>query len=547
MQDNNDNDEGVHVFDTIERQQLILQVAARSTVMVDDARRHPLGLYHLCFTDDFGNEITLKWFHLEWASMLLQNTYVMIKAPRGSTKTTFLIAMVLWFIGHDPNLRIGIICGNDANAAKRLSEIRSHIRDDPLYKAVFPQVKIDEKLKNDSLNLNVARTRHGKDYTVEARGVTSDGTGDRKDILIFDDVCNYKNTIHEPASRPKVLQKVRGDWLNTLNPRGGRAWFIYTPWHREDANAILEKENKHRWAYKRYFHGKPGDPYHSNFPELFSREWLKRKRKELGAYEYTRAYLCKAVASDVQIVRPEWLRLYNQYDITPALLNRATAVLSIDPTGSKVGPGPSLSSGRTSNKDPDFIGVSVFIIDMQPDETSQRPTTKSRIYLVEGYQVRLSTASAARHVYELYNKWKPDAVLIEAQGAQSLHEWVIEQYSHIPVVPIPAVLSKQQRLESITPWMQDPDQKILFHPRTVDPDPQTFYITVGGRDPTTVEARRNLRSQLLDFPTTHDDILDSYVQGMRYIRHHIIGIDADLPDPETLSRQVEISVRTCSV
>lgn len=521
-----------------ERQKHTLQMGARLMVMVDEARKHPLGLYRLCFTDDFGEAITLKWFHREWAEMLLTNTHAMIEAPRGSSKTTFLIALSLWMIGHNPNIRIGIICGNDANAAKRLGEIKSHIQNDPLYKLVFPNIQLDEKLKNDSMNLNVVRERHSRDYTVEARGVISDGTGDRKDLLLFDDVCNYKNTIHEPASRPKVLQKVRGDWLNTLNPRGGRAWFIFTPWHNEDCHAIFKKTNKGRWAYKRYHHGKPGDPFHSIFPELFSRTWLKRKRKELGNLEYARAYLCKALSSDVQIVRSEWLRPYNRYDITAPLLNRATVILSIDPTGSK--------GSKQNSKDPDYIGVSVLLTDTSP-ESHNRPTTKHRIYVVESYQLRLSTANAARHIYELHSKWKPDAVVIEAQGAQSLHEWVIEQYSHIPVVPMPATLSKQQRLESITPWLQDPAQKVLFHPRTVNPDPQEFNVTIAGKSPITTTAKHTLRSQLLDFPTTHDDVVDSLVQGLRYIRHYVLGIDADQIDPEAQAGEVDVSIRTCSI
>jgi len=517
-----------------ERQQYTLQMGAKLRVMVEEARKHPLGLYRLCFTDDFGEAITLKWFHNEWARELLSNTHAMVEAPRGTTKTTFIVATALWFIGHNQNIRIGIVCGNDANASKRLGEIKSHIQNDPLYGLVFPQVQMDEKLKNDSMNLNVVRERHSKDYTVEARGVLSDGTGDRKDILIFDDVCNYKNTIQEPASRPKVLAKVRGDWLNTLNPRGGRAWFIFTPWHAEDCHAILKKENKTRWSYKRYFHGKPGDPYHSIFPELFNREWLKRKRKEVGSLEYARAYLCRALSSDVQIVRAEWIRPYNQYDITAELLNRATVILSIDPTGGK---------GSKKNKDPDYIGVSVLLADTAPDNFG-RPTVKARVYVVEAYQMRLSTASAARHIYELFNKWKPDAIVIEAQGAQSLHEWVVEHYSHIHVVPMPATLGKQQRLESITPWLQDSAQKVLFHPRTIDPDPQAFNILVGGKDPTSAEAKRPLRSQLLDFPTTHDDVLDSFVQGLRYIRHYVIGIDAEEIDPESQAKDIDVSVRT---
>lgn len=519
-----------------ERQQHTLQMGAKLRIMVEEARAHPLGLYRLCFTDDFGEPIILKWFHKEWADTLLKNTHCMLEAPRGCSKTTFLLAMALWFIGNNPDIRVGIVCGNDTNAAKRLAEIKSHIEKDPLYQLVFPGVKLDNKQKNDSLNLNVVRGRHTKDYTVEARGVMGDGTGDRKDLFIFDDVCNYKNTIQEPATRPKVLAKVRGDWLSCLNPRGGRAWFIFTPWHAEDANNIMKIESKGRWFYRRYAHGKPGDPYHSIFPELFGRAKLKWLRKDIGALEYARAYLCKALSSDMQVVRAEWLHEYGKYDITSELLNRACCILSIDPMGGK-------REGRRKNEQ-DYMGISVFLVDLSPDNP-MRPKAHYRIFLVEAFQLRLSTAHAARLVAELHHRWKPDATIVEAQGLASLHEWVMKENPHIKVLPVPAVLSKKQRLESVTPMLQHSAQHILIHPRCVEPDPQEFAVTIGGDDPTTAMAKRMLRGQWLDFPTTHDDVSDSTVQGLRYISQWVIPLSEGM-EAEDHAPDIDFGVRSIS-
>lgn len=514
-------------------------MGARLQQMIKEAREHPLGLYRLCFTDDRGEAVILKWFHKEWSELILGNSHVMIEAPRGSTKTTFIICCVLWFLGHNPELRIKLICGNDANAAKRLNEIRSHINQDPLYQKVFPGVAEDPDETNNSLILNLKRRRHGKDATIEAKGVMSDGTGDRADLIILDDVCTRKNSVDEPSTRPKVLGKLRSDWLNTLNPRDGRVWSIFTPWHVEDANAILKKETKGRWAYKRYAHGKPGDPYHSIFPELFTRRWLRAKRLEIGSLEYAQAYLCKAMSGDVQIVRAPWLRKYSKIDIDQALLARASCILSVDPTGGK----------RTkAGKDPDFYGFVVFLIDQLADGNQFRPKSPNRIYVPEAYQVRLSTAHAAQHIIELVRKWQADVTVIETQGAQSIHEWIYERDSSIYVQEWPAHLSKKARLESVTPWMQDYRERVLFHPRTIELDPQPFNVVIGGKDPTQAEARRTLRSQLLDFPTNHDDVMDAYVQGLRFIRQCILPLDNEEEnDPEQRGHEVDIEIRTIAV
>jgi hypothetical protein len=533
-----------NVIDFESRKQEMLRARIKLTAklerMVRQARESPLGLYRLCFRADDGDAITLKWFHKEWQDMVLQNRCVMIEAPRGSTKTTFVaVVLPLWFLGHNPELRIKLVCANDKDASKRLGEIRSHIEEDPLYKLAFPNVTINAKKTNNTNELNLVFKRHTKDSTIEAQGVLSNATGGRADIIIFDDSCSFKNSVHEPGTRPKVLQKMRGDWLNTLNPKDGRVWSIFTPWHVEDANAILKKETKGKWVYKRYFHGTTNNPYKSIFPELFSEQWLRDKHVEIGSLEFARAYWCKAMSGDVQIVRSEWLRTYGKYDITPEMLQRCSCILSIDPTGSK--------GSKSTNKDPDYIGVSVNLLDLAPD-AAHRPKAPYRIFVTEAYQVRLSTAQATALIIYLANKWKPDAVVIEAQGAQSLHEWVYERAKHLFVVPMPANLSKEARLRSITPWLEDPRELVLFHPRVVQPAPPEFdiHVDMGPEGVHRATAKRDLRKQLIDFPTSHDDIMDSEVQNLRYLRQWMVPYEGETDDEERINPntpEVELKVR----
>ena len=524
------------------RTQSTIKTGARLEKMLREAREHPLGLYRLCFKDDFGEAVTLKWFHKEWSDMILTSSHVMIEAPRGSTKTTFIICCILWIFGHNPELRIKLICGNDVNAAKRLDEIRSHINNDQLYQLVFPNVKEDPQRTNNTLVLNLKRARHTKDATLEAKGVLSDGTGDRTDVLVLDDVCTRKNSVDEPATRPKVLGKLRSDWLNTLDPRQGKVWSIFTPWHAEDANSILKKETKGRWAYKRYAHGKPGNPHFSIFPELFSETYLRKKRLDIGTIEYSAAYLCKTVSGDVQLVRSNWLRPYNKQDLAPTTLKKATVLISIDPTGAK--------GKQSKNKDPDYTGVSILLIDTAPHETYHqhgRPEAPNRIFVVDAYQFRASTAHTAQHTLELYRKWRPDVICIEAQGAQSLHEWVYELDASIPIETVSATLSKRSRLESITPWLQDHRQRVLFHPQVIELEPQTFTASIGGPNPTVIECRRTLRHQMLNFPTTHDDVLDSTVQGLRFTRQWILPYEnEDEDNPPRNTAEVDMKVRVIS-
>jgi len=491
-----------------------LQAGAQLQKQIEDARKNPLVFYKLCFSDDRGEPVSITWFHKEWSEVATgPYKHALICAPRGSTKTTFWAQVLpLWFLGHNQDLRIGIVCGNEQNASKRLIAIRSVIQNNPLYKLIFPHVQLDDDAKNDGLNLSLKRSRQGKDFTIEARGVLSDGTGDRKDLLIFDDVCNYKNTILEPATKPKVTSKVQGDWLNTLNPRDGKAWCIHTPWATDDANDTLRKNNQGKWYYKRYYHGTKANPYQSMFPQLFSEEWLREKHLEIGTLEFARAYWTTLKDGMTQVVRSEWLHTYQGTELTEDTINDGILLISIDPSGGK--------NSQQKHINADYVGVSVQLVKPNPDGTNTN--TPFRVYILDAYQIKLSTAQAVCHIARLYQKWQPDTVLVEAQGLADLHMWLQDKAPHIPVEPVPANQSKQTRLESITPLLEDPRQLVRFNHRIIATSPPPYQVYIPEPNPEQVQAERELRKQLLNFPTKHDDILDATVQGLRYIRQVVI-------------------------
>jgi hypothetical protein len=534
--ENTENTTGDVIDLDAHRRKALVSVGSRMERMIRAAREHPIALYKLIFVDDLGFPITVKPFHKEWADMMLKRPKVMIESPRGSTKTTWVINMILWMLGHNQNLRIKLICGDDDAAIKRLSEIVSHITGNRMYREVFPNVGLDRERTNDKHKLNLNRSRHGKDATVEAKGILSSGTGDRADLIVLDDICTRKNTLEEPALRPKVLQALRSDWLNTLNPRDGRVWSIFTPWHIEDANAILKKEVRNNWAYKRYCHGKPNDPYFSIFPELFTRETLIEKRVDLGAREYACAYLCRAMSGEGQVVQSTWLNIYTPRDLTQTSIKQAVCIISVDPAGDA-----RRTMMRASKTEPDYYGLTIFLVFPQGEDNPYRPTSPNRVYVTDAYQVRFPTAHAVQHILELQAKWDAEAIILETQSAQSIHSWLWERDPTLNLQLVSVSLNKRIRLEGITPWLQDYRQRVLFHPRAVTTAQGPFPLVVDGPEPAVYEAQRTLRTQLLDFPTAHDDVMDSLVQGLTFIRGNVVPYEINNPQ-EAHSRQVNMRV-----
>ncbi|MBM4370589.1 MAG: hypothetical protein FJ098_03000, partial [Deltaproteobacteria bacterium] len=346
--------------DPVLLQRAKIQLAARLTMAVQSARESPLGLYQLIFADSQGNDITIGWHHREWNEALLKFRNVMIEAARGSSKTTFLICACLWIIGRNPNIRIKWVGPNEGNVQKRLQFIRSVILQNKLYQLTFPNVRQarDRRLPNNANFLTLERTTFSTEPTIEAKGVLSTGTGDRSDILLGDDLCTEKNTILEPATREKIKHSVLNDWLPTVDPKYGRVWLIFTPWSEEDVNAYLKKVVGSQWFYKKYAHGRPGDPCHSFFPELWPRKALEERLRWLGRVHYSRAYLCMAVSADQVAVNPKDLQPYSQVHIQKRNVDRSFCLISVDPASGK---------NLQKSSDLDFCGFTVFLF-LPPEE-----------------------------------------------------------------------------------------------------------------------------------------------------------------------------------
>jgi hypothetical protein len=513
------------------------RLTAKITAMIEDARQCPLGLYRLCCSDDEGDEVIIKGFHEEWDKMFMDYQYTLIEAARGTSKTSFAIFCVLWAIGANPNIRIKWLGPNDENAKKRKRVIAEYIRESEMYQKVFPGIKLDKDEPNNAFMLTVVRDARTPEPTLEAKGILSTGVGDRCELLICDDVVDMKNALLNPAMRPQVINKFLGDWLPTLNPKTGKILCIFTPYHEEDLNSYLKKRTQvnkrnraitkdgkrpkvgpprpNRWVYKKFAHGKPGDPYFSIFPELFSRERLREIHLDEGDLHYSRSRLCQALTKDTVAIMPEQLVSYDRSILTNDKLRRAIVVLSFDP-----------SSGRRLHKGKlDYVGVGVlmFVPRCALDPAGSPPY---EVFIPEAYQIKLPTRLQVKLIIGLDSQWGSEDILIESQGMQNLHEWLWEFTAIDPEKVFPINVGntpKGQRLMAISPFFQVPEgtpPRVYFHPRVIDTHPQPFIVHLP--DGTGQEALRTLRHQILSFPTENDDVLDVLTQGLQFIKTHLV-------------------------
>ena len=530
-------------IDNLPYEELCKLAGADIMLQRHEAQESPLGLYRLLFTDEESRPVVIKPFHHEWNELFRLNRLAVIEAARETTKSSFLMTYCTWLVGKNPNIRIKWLSCDLDTAIKRLSVIHALI-DKPLYKAVFPEARKltvkesrDEKRPNIASVLNLRRNITTPEHTVEACGILTSGVGGRADEILADDVVSENNALTNPTLRPKVISKFLSDWLGTLVAKGG-VKYIGSPWHQSDLLAYLKKNAN--WPFGRYAHGKPGNIYFSIFPERWPEEALRNRRRTLGPLHYARAYLCCPILEGTVAISPEALKPYSDLELTPEKLERATAVISIDPSSGK-----QLQKGKL-----DYTGVTIFLVtrpadnvvqqDGQEYEPGSNPPAASvggrasgfEIFIPEAYQVRLPHIYQAKLIWQLVRQWQADYVIIEAEGMQSLHAWLEEQRQQDPGLPLAEIhpvssgnRSKGQRLQEVVPLLQRPEGEapiVYFHPQIIDASPQPFFIDIAG---TPFEALRDLRSETLGFPAEHDDQLDSMVHGLRWIHENIFTFE----------------------
>jgi hypothetical protein len=272
------------------------QQALLDEMSIAAARRDPSEFAGFCFVDKFGKPWQVKPFHREWNAIIPPYGTpgkVLIQAPHEHGKTGFLtIARVIWEIGTNPQIRIRILCSDDTLAESIIWELEQQIQFNPRIKRVFPNLQ--PATPWDKSKFTVVRNVILKDPTVQAESILGGSTGGRVDLLIADDVCTHRNTIMQPSLMPMVISAFQNVWINSVEI-DGRVVVINTPWHIADNTAALEKDPSYvKWK-------KPArDPETGKYlwPEKFTPEVLREKKRTLGARNYARGFELKALAQE---------------------------------------------------------------------------------------------------------------------------------------------------------------------------------------------------------------------------------------------------------
>src|SRR5439155_24549469 len=141
------------------------------------ARRSPNDLAGFCFTDPAGRRLQQSQLHRSLQEFLSGHRRALVELPRDHGKSMQVCIRILWELGHDPSLRVKIVCASHAMAVERCRFLREAIAHNPLVRLVFPDLRHAQPW--GTTRFTIRRPANVIGPTLTAVGVGSVSTGSR--------------------------------------------------------------------------------------------------------------------------------------------------------------------------------------------------------------------------------------------------------------------------------------------------------------------------------------------------------------------------------
>lgn len=377
--------------------------------------------------------ITLRDHQLEWLRFLLgSGNMCILLSPRRHGKTVLMKVYMAWRVSTDPSIRITIV-GNTESLASGINRAVQRL--------------IEANAEEWESLYGVKRGRPWKatecalfgqphaDAVLTSKATRARVTGMSNDVILMDDVIIPDN-IATPKQYRKLKAWIDGELFYTLDPMKEKVVILgtrkgMTDWYSElldnpdvDSKvyqAIITDED----GTQRALWPKEGDLEGRGFtmeslekkkrknPALFDREWMNSPSLTKG-YHFKR----EDIGYFGNLPHHKWLRFF----------------MGIDPAFGE-------------EKRSSMTAFCVIAYDSRWDY----------IYIVEMFKKRMSLREQLERAKELYNKWDPEAVIIESVMAFGM---MYDEYEKAiprtqPLV-YPDKLQKELRIEStLAPLFRD--------------------------------------------------------------------------------------------
>ena len=321
---------------------------------------------------------------------------LIINMPPRHTKSEFASYLLpAWFLGRYPHKKV-IQTSHTAELAVGFGRKVRNLVGSDAYKSVFPTVN----LQSDSKAAGRWNTNAGGDYF--AIGVGGAVTGKGADLLIIDDPHSEQEAVIAETS-PEVYDKVY-EWY-TSGPRqrlqpGGSIVIVMTRWAKRDLTGqVIKASAQHggdEWKVIEFPALMPsGDPL---WPEFWKKEELTALQTQLPVAKWQAQYQQAPTSEEGALIKREWWNLWEEDNPPPCefiIQSWDTAFL------------------KTNRAD--YSACTTWGVFYYTDEETGKQT--SNIILLDAYRKRMEFPELKVKTQEMYEDWKPDALIVEAKAA----------------------------------------------------------------------------------------------------------------------------------
>lgn len=338
--------------------------------------------------------------------------------PRGHLKTSvWTIANSIRRITRDSNIRI--LIGNETatNSSHWLQKVEKVWERNALFQWLFPEIIPDfgRHSRWNQTEMLVPREMDYPEATIEVIGVGGAVVSRHYNLIKLDDLVGK-----EASESAEVMRKTI-DWYQYCESlledlSRDEIHNFGTPWGFNDLDAWVRR-NEGDWT-DFFFRSCFTVDHVPIWQERFSDSVFEKLRKKYGAYKFSCQYLCQPVNPDSGSLEEKDLRWYDWRSgyIVPRSGN---LVGVIDPYKSltrymRVDPAVSEKAGAAR---------SAIIVDgIYRDD---------RIFVLEEWAKRCQPYEMIEKIFELAEKWQPDAIGVESVAYQRILKPLIEREAEL--------------------------------------------------------------------------------------------------------------------
>jgi predicted phage terminase large subunit-like protein len=457
------------------------------------ARTDPCAFIAHCFTDPDLHVLSPAAVHRELQQFLTANHKALVELPRDHGKSVQVCARVLWELGHNPALRIKIVCATEGIAAERGRFLRDAIASDERVRRVFPRLRPGQPWGETRFSINRPASAIGPSVT--ALGVGAGLTGTRADLLICDDIVDVKS-LTSAAERQRVRAFFHDNLMNLLEP-DGRCWCLFTPWHAQDLNAELKRSGAFRLLRRAV-----GPNLEPVWPERWPREKLAERRAEIGAASFARGYRLVPLTEDIAPIKSEWVRYWGEGDTSVAEFVRIQTPRASRP----------LNSHESSYESESGVAVPRIILAIDPAVSEKASADATAIVVLarvaneirclQAIARRVNAPELVQFIDTVDRHWHPEAILFESNAAfTGIKDLLVRHAGFGPkIIGVTQSRSKSARVAAFSVSVQNGTFRLKGGPAGPDPSQQALF------------------DEMTTFPAgEHDDLLDAAAMGTEYL------------------------------